>query len=73
MENELALTETQKPAPGGGTEYRIVGSFDLVIGRVREILKEYHPVGYGTTVSLEHQFPTADTWLARMWRANSCD
>ena len=62
---ELAYTETQQPAPGGGTEYRIVGTFDQVTDRVRDILKEYHPIGYGTTVKLEHQYPTADTWLAR--------
>lgn len=72
MKSGTYLTEVQKPAAGRGIEYHIVGDFDAVVERVKEIVREFHPVGYGTNVKLHHEYPT-NNWTARVWRASSCD
>ena len=71
MASGVHLMEVQKPS-AAGIEYRIAGEFDVIVERVKEIVREFHPVGYGTRVKLEHQYPT-NTWIARVWRARSCD
>jgi len=72
MDTNHECTETQE-VNATTTEYKIVGNFVQVVERIRRIIREYHPVGYGVTVKLEHEYPSGDTWKATVSRLNSCE
>lgn len=42
------------------------------LARKEEILRQYHPAGYGTSLSIRHD-DSADKWVVQGYRFSSCD
>lgn len=54
------------------TDTTVVGTLDEVFEAIKRLFTEYHPYGYGTSVSaIRHA--GSDLYEARINRANSCD
>ena len=57
---------------GSATTYKIVGELKPVLEAIAKLIDEYHPLGYGTQVQ-KLFMDTPGTFVAQMWRRNSCD
>lgn len=69
----LMLTETEERS-ASSLRCQIDGNLDEVITRMRELLKKYHPYGYGTQVDLGARPGSFDgRWRCIIKRSSSCD
>ena len=70
------LTEQEESSPSE-VRYILLGDLDEVVTRMREILKRFHPYGYGTQVDELGAAPLSEghngRWRCIIHRAASCD
>lgn len=70
------LDEHEERTPSS-VRYHLTGDLDEVVTRMRIILSQYHPYGYGTRLEELGAAPLSDghtgRWRCIIWRAASCD
>lgn len=71
---DAPLANTLLSEKASSIEYRIEGPLQSVFNAIAGLMRDFHPVGYGTRVrSIDNIYPQDDKYVAIVTRSRSCE